>query len=886
MKPPEQGFIREVATLWSGFTWRHWTQSPGATMVLVTILALGVGVFFSIRLANRAAVSGFTLFTETLNGASDLLVVAPSSRLPTSALREIRDLLGDLPVSLFPVLESTATEPSQNDDADGFNAEQFHLVGVDLLALPNLVFLNADPYQPPVDFTDSNPTPSEPTAWRLESSHTHQVFITEDLASRRNLATGSPLPLIVQDQPLTFEIAGVLPETEFSANKPANLLVMDLPQLQTLLGQPESIDRIELRIPTGSLYQTWLEQTRKRLEQSNSPIWELETPEQQRQTGATMTRAFRLNLTVLSGLALLVGIYLILQALEAAVIKRRQEIGTLRSLGVRPSAILAAWLVESLVLGLLGSALGLLIGYFGAQAAVGAIAKTVNSLYYSNTTTAAGWNHSEAALAMGLGLVASLIAGWLPARDAAATPPAQVLARGNRSQGLSFLAKPLLGLALLLSAWLASECPPLSLGPGIQFPLAGYASALLWVLGSSIVGSTLFRPLAKLIQSIGANSAPATYAASQLRSPSGRHRLTAAGLLVAVGMAAGMSILIRSFESTMTTWIAQALKADLYIAVQGIGNISSANRIRPEVWRKITQTPGVAEAEIGQMYPITFRGASTHLVGASFGERAGWRSMVWVQAPETPFAQLDHQAPVTPALINESFHQRFQVNVGEELSLPTPQGLVKARIVGIFADYGNERGSLVVSRQRLAQWYQDDSALNVALHVTPNTDPDSVRRTLMAEHPGLVVRTNRNLREEVMVVFHETFSVTHALKWIGVGVAMIGLGLGLTSILLERRSELRVLKELGLRQSEIAYTVSLEGFGLTLVGVIGGIALSIALGHLLIYVINYQSFGWTLAFRIPTGDLLRLAVGVLVTGSLVAFVVGYRSAKLPSDKEE
>ncbi len=878
--------LQELAGLWRQFTWRHWLQAPGSTIVLTGILALGVGVFFSIRLANRAAVSGFSLFTETLNGTSDLVVTSPSGRLPTEALREVRQALGNLPVSLFPVLESTATAPSDLDRADGFNAEQYHVVGVDLLALPNLIFLNPPSYRPPVDFSKESPSREPNEQWSLETGTAYDVFITKKKADADQLKIGHPFDLIINDQRASFTVAGIIPENDFSAQKPAELLVMDLPRLQELTQKQGHLDRVELRIPSGPLYDTWLKEASSRLAQNTNSVWHVENPERQRQTGAVMTRAFRLNLTILSGLALIVGLYLILQALEAAVIKRRGEIGTLRSLGVGQDTLLRAWMLESIVLGVVGTTIGLAVGYVGAQFAVGAIAKTVNSLYFSNTTSAASWHWGEASFAFCVGIAASALAGWLPARDAAATPPAQVLARGNRSEGLRFLDRPWLGFALVISGFIAYLLPPLSLGPGVQFPLAGYLTALAWVIGGSILCGIGYRPCSRLFSKLFASSAQMTYAASQLRRPSGRHRLTAAGLLVAVGMAAGMGLLIQSFEKTMVTWIQQALKADLYVAVQGVGNISSNNRIQESTWKQLAATAEIEEVELGQMYPIQFRGASTYLVGASFGNKSGWRHMVWVTAPQIEFSDMNHESNPVPAVINESFHQRFSVQVGETLQVPTPEGQKQLKVVGIFADYGNERGSIVVSRPLLAAWYDDTTVLNVAAHLKPGVDAEIIRRRWMQTFPGLVVRTNRHLREEVMIVFHETFSVTHALKWIGVSVALIGLGLGLWSILLERRNELRVLKELGMSRHQIAQTVAMEGMGLAAVAIVGGLLLSVALGHLLVYVINYQSFGWTLAFRIPWSDMLQLSIGVLSIGGIVSYIVGHRSAKLPSDQEE
>lgn len=868
---------------WRLFTWRHWRRAPRSTLVLGFILALGVGVFLAIRLANRAAVAGFGLFGESVMGESDLVVVPRSGELPETALPELRAAVEPLSVAFFPVLETTASEPAQDATDDGFNAVQYRIVGVDLVSLANLVYFERWDYRPPASLRQES-DPAGESQWRLGAEEP-QIFVSAALAHRRALAPGKTLDLIVNDRRVSFEVVGVLPEPELRVRAPADLLLMDLPAVQRLVGRTGWVERVEVRLPKGEALEARRREVEQRLARAAVGRWEVEAPETQRAGGEEMTKAFRLNLTILSGLALLLAVYLIVQALEAAVARRRSEIAVLRSLGVRPQTIRLAWQAEALVLGLAGSLGGLALGWLGAQLAVGAVARTVNSLYFSTTTAAAGWNWGETGFALLVGVLASGIAGWLPARDAALTPPAETLQRGVRFSGRPATRARVGWLFLALGTGLY-WAPAVEVAPAVFFPLAGYAAGLCWVLGAGWLMAPALAGFGRVLKRVGAGSALVTYAASQLCAPSGRHRLATAGLMVAVSMASGMSLLIRSFDTTMVGWIGQALRADLYVACQGVGNGSSRNRLSTQTWQALFNDPDVAMAEVGQVYPIQLEGANTLLVGGSLGERSGWRYYVWVEPPDPAIADLIERDGVYPVLVSESFLTRFRKARGDRMRIPTPAGEQAAAIAGVFADYGNERGSIVARREYVARWFNDDRAISVAAYLKPGVDPEAVRNRWLAARPELMVRTNRRLRSEVMTVFHQTFAVTYALQWIGLTVAVVGQALALISILLERPRELATLKELGLTRRRVARAVAIEGVGMAGVGVGVGLALSVALGHLLIYVVNKQSFGWTLAFRIPGWDMLMLAVLVLAASAVVSYRVGQWSARLPSDREE
>lgn len=866
---------------WRFCTWRHWKRTPWRSALLIGILALGVAVFFSIRLANRAALAGFQLFSENITGSSDLVISSPAGKLPTKALPAIRTALDDLPAGLFPVLESTATQPTGS--AGSLTATSYHLVGVDLAALPNLLYLTREGEAS--NFLDARQRePAEPDA-HTEIDDLPGIFPSASLAQKEGWERGDVVDLIIDDTIQRLRVDQALPSSSFQVEQPDNLLVMDLPQLQALTDQVGTIHRVEVRFPAGHWSEEWQQEAKARLRQAGaeSGQWLVETPEQQRQAGSTMTQAFRLNLSILSCLALVVGVYLILQALEAAVVRRRPEIATLRSLGVSPKSIRWAWQGEALLMGILGTAVGLLLGWGLAQGTVRGIAQTVNALYFSNTTRAAAWHWGEAGLATLLGLTASALAGWLPARDAATTPPAHMLRRGTRSDGLRSLLSPRLGLGLIALAVAAHLAPPWITSDGSRLPLAGFAAAFFWVSGAGVLASLLFPAVAALMR-LGTERAPQRfYASRQLRHATGRHRLAAAGLVVAVAMAGGMSILVGSFENTVVRWLDQVMRADLYVACQGASQASSQNRLQPDTWSALVNDPRVARAEFGQAHRIRFRSQPVTLAGIEHrGSEPQAFQPIWLQAPAR--ASFPNASAVTPlggepvnAVMSEPFTHRFDCEVGDVIEVPTPQGAAKLRLVGVFADYGDEFGRLLVSRQQLSHWFDDERVARLSITVADEVPLDQIQSEWMQRYPGIVVTNRRQLRQEALRIFHQTFAVTHALKWIGVLVALAGLAMALSSMLLERQKEQYTLRALGLDPRAVGRSTAWESIGIATNGLLVGGLLSLVLGQLIIYVINRQSFGWTLLYKVPALDFAILAGGVLLVSGWIGYALGKRT---------
>jgi putative ABC transport system permease protein len=850
--------------LWRRLTMRHWREDRWATLLLLLLLSLGVASYLSVRLANRAAVDGFALFHQTLQPRSDWVLRSPVGRLPVERLSELRGHFGLAPAGLFPLLETSATRiPDDEPETAGPPARTIRVVGLDLVALGTAgESLLAEVEAGPDDFLDGDPPP---------------VWVTAQVAEAWQAGPGTRVTLRFNTRPVRVTVAGLLPARTPAGEPPPWLAVMDLPALQTAAGLDGLVDRVEVILPSG---EAWREAVAKAGEALRAdPRWSLATPEEEGDRGLEMTAAFRLNLTILSLIALLVALYLIAQALDAVVVRRRQEIAILRSLGLTPGMLRRLWFAEFLTLGLAGSLGGLLLGWGLAQGTAGAVAQTVNQLYFQTEHSGAvGLRAVDALLALLLGVGGSLLAGWLPLRDAAGTPPAQILAAGNFSPGFGVLRRPGWGLGLVLFGALLWPLPPLPLAGGARFPLAGYLTALCWLVGGTLLLGGGFRPLAAILRPFDGAFPTLRLARARLADTTSRHRLAAAGLFVAVTMAGGMNVLVGSFARTMEDWIEVRFQADLYLSSAATGGAGAEFLLEPDTVAAVAALPSVAEADPFRFLPLELEGRRTYL-GASRHELLdNLQPVLWLVSPRAPGTA--PEGVEGRALVNEAFVARFGLGADATVTLPTPTGPRLLWIRGVFADYGNEQGLLWIDWKDFRAWFGSEAATTLSLFLHPGTDPLAVAGELETSFPGLAVRDNGTLRTLVRRIFRQTFAITEALQLIGLLVAMGGLALALGNLLRESRRELHTLRALGLRRGEIARATAWEGAGIAALGIAGGLPASLGLGALLVFVINRQSFGWTLRFDPPWAEFGLLAVLTLGLALAVGAWVGWRHARL------
>ena len=834
-------------------TFRHWRKNLGSYFLLIGIVAVGVGAFNGIRQASRSASANFGLFNQAVSGQSDFLIESPTQRLNSDILQDLAQISKEPDWHLLPVIEGSVTSL----DSNGSPNQQLRLVGLDLLSLANLPSLMESKF----DFGKEEPN------WYEWLGSENFVWIGRETGRKLGIEEGDAISFLASGRVREMVVRKFIDASSVSFSD--DLVIGDLPTVQNLLSRKGELNRIEVIVDQIDMRENlnFLQGIKDRITKNLPKNLTLKATQNRAADRASMTAAFRLNLTILSLIAILVGAYLILQALDAAVVRRRAEVATLISLGVNRGVLFITFLFESGAIGILGSILGIGVGWFFAFLSAQMLADTVNALYFATTIEAISLTLQDCLFGLCLGFLFTLLAGWLPARDAMQTPPAQILSRGDWSPGFSWLRKSRVGIVLILSGLIFLVFPPFPLVGGGKMAIGGFLASGCWILGAALLSGHVLVRLAGLIKPYCAG--PITRLVfSRLQDGSSRHRLAVAGLVVAVGMVTGMFQMVDSFRITIEEWFDVRFQADLYVSERGVTGAGTINGIDPLVMDKLVQENMVSYADI--VY-ISYAKPPEGITILSGVDMRAWSSQIrqlWLKKP----GSLKPVEGCEPALISETFARRFDLIDGGFIELDTMTGKKKISPIGIFSDYGNEFGTAAVDIPIWKEWTQSERPINVSLYLGKGANVNEIRDQLRLSFPGLDVRNASELRDVALGIFEQTFKATSALNGIGLMVAFAGLLLGLFAIFDESSRTWFTLGYLGFSRKQFLLTAGLEGAAIGMGAWISGSLVGVALGWLLINVINVQSFGWTLQWHLPWTDF--------VIFGLLLFVIGFLSGVL------
>lgn len=858
--------LRLLLSLLHRFTLRYWQRHWIKLALLVGIVALGVGSFLAIGLANRAATESFDAFAKTVAGQSQIVVTASAGSLRTLDAKALRRALLDTEASLFPQLITNArlvgaAGPTDDDPV-------FTFIGTDLLAASNFLLRMQ----------------AEQTYWKRDrqSERPANGFYSESAtAANHGWKAGSKPQFLIGDKTVELLWLGNLPSVDGQNETGAQAVVMDLSDLRSILNRPDAIDRVDIVLPETDRERA-TEAVVQRIQSVNPGYWIVETNEERGRAGATMTNALRMNLRALSALSLCIAICLVFQAMDSAVARRQGEVSILLSLGLSPRLARSLWLTDAAFIGLLGGVGGVALGSLLAKGSTAMVRQTVETLYHRSGDAVSNFSLGEALLAATLSLVACLVAGWWPARQAARAPLIEVMRQGAGRSSYRRGAYLVAVASMLALAAIAYNLPPVPAANGHAIPVGGYALTIALIGAATAIGCLVLDGLGALARPLGLFSPSLRVALSQFRQPVTRHRLALAGVTISIGMTAAMIFLIGSFESTVRSWIGSTLQADLFIRSRAVSSVHDESRIAPELFSRLMADPRVTDGGSIATSPVRIENLPTQLIGYDTDYIRRVSRFTWIsRAPD--LGKLDTG---DFAIVNEPFANRFRKFSGDEVELNTPNGNAIFRIIGVYADYGNENGNLGIDQARYAELTGDRTLRAIALHAKSQTDIVALQQDISAAYPALNVVTNRFLREETLRIFNRVFSITYALELVGLVISVAGLGSMLASLLIERRPEISALQRIGVSPAQIARSALWEGLALAVLGVATGLVLGGLLGLVLVFVINKQSFGWTLAVSIPWIQLLGLAALTLAGAALVSYLVGRWAGRLPILHEE
>ena len=361
------------------------------------------------------------------------------------------------------------------------------------------------------------------------------VWVTRGLRK----AVGAHIRLLINDHSKDYVVRGLIPP---SAQMGTDAILMDIGAAQMATGKSGRVDRILIKTPDSNNFETW----QSRLQQALPAGVLLNAQGTETAANRRMLAGFRWNLRMLSGIALLVGAFLIYNAVSVSVVRRRAEIGIMRALGASRGAVMGAFLTEAALLGTVGSLAALPLGRLLAAGAVGMLSTTVNALYVSSRPGAMHLSVGTVVVALVAGIGVAVVSALAPAREASQVPPTEAMARGRREFEVRVERRrdTWIALALAILGTLAA------LAPAIEGkPLLGYLSALLFVASAAMITPMLVYH-ATLSGSSGLRKTFGVEALLASRSLGGSLRRTSVlvgALATAIAMMTSVGIMVGSF---------------------------------------------------------------------------------------------------------------------------------------------------------------------------------------------------------------------------------------------------------------------------------------------------------------------------------------------------
>lgn len=845
------------------FRWvsaRHLLQEGGRSLLPLLGVALGVAVFLSVRLANRSAMASFADTVDSVAGRANLQVAGDSTGFDERVFPKVRSLPGvraAAPVVQIYALAKLGDEPDRAvfpKGEEGPYGETLLVLGLDIFSeRPFARFESADA--------------RDQTAALEFLADPRGAAVTRALADRYRLGTGDSLVVLSSGQPVRLTVRLILDAPELQQAMGGNVVLMDIGVAQEAFHRTGKLDRIDLIVDPERR-----DEVRRSLAAILPSPARAEQPQGRTGQVENMVSAFELNLTALAFIALFVSMFLIFNAVSMSVLRRRREIGILRSLGVTRQQILSMMLAEAAVIGMAGSLLGLGIGTLLAQQTLGAVARTLTALYLVVHARTLHLDPGTYAAAFALGTAMSLLSALAPAIEASRTPPNVTMRQGIlvEAQTLPIRRWTAVGIVLVLLAGAVAAWTV-----GVRRPIGGFVSAFLLLAGFALAApafTLLCEALAAPVMS-RLGGLEGVLGTRNLRDAVARTSVVVAALMVSVGMMVALSIMVGSFRQTVRVWVDQTILGDLYIEPIGRRVAGSATALPDWVVNTARRLPGVAVVDTFRSAQITYRDRITYAVGVDFDVQRT-RGRLLFMSGSTPEVLARAQAD-EGVVVTESFAFRFRVKPGDTLELETPYGPARLPVSGVFYDYSTDAGYLMMDHRLFSRLWKGRRVERLALYLQPGVDPDAVRSRFTAaigDRILLYVTPNRGLRERVLTVFDQTFQITYALQAIAVLVSVLGVITTLTQLILQRGREIGVLRAVGALRRQVRKIVLVESGLLGLIGALLGCVCGIALSFLLTFVINKQFFGWSIRMTIDPWLFVQTTGLMVVTAVLAGLV--------------
>ena len=822
-------------------SWPELRRQPWRSVAAIAAVMLGVALALAVQLINASALSEFSTAVRAVNGQPDL---------------ELRAARGSFDEALFarvavdPEVELASPVLELATNALAANGERVSLrvLGLDALAAATL----APALLPQPDRG----------ADRMALFAPATVFLN---ASARDKLAGDRLRLQVGLALQDVHVAG----TVAAAGSP--LAVMDIGAAQDLFARGGTLSRIDLKLRPGADRVAWL----KRMALPPDVI--AAQPGDATLRVGNLSRAYRVNLTVLALVALFTGAFLVFSVLSLSVARRSQQFALLGVLGLEAGQRRGLVLSESALLGAVGSIAGVGLGALLAGLALEVLGGDLGGGYFQGIAPRLQWSTTAAVVYGGLGVVAAMVGGWVPARAAERLPLAPAL-KGLRAD-VSRHGRRWIGPVLLVLACVLALLPPIA-----GLPLAAYVSVGLLLVGGIAslppAVALLYDRLAPLV----AGRLLPLLAVERARRVRETAAVAVSGVVAALALAVALTVMVASFRDSVTRWLDVLLPADLYVRTAGTLSAGDTAFLDSALVERAASVPGITRVATQRVRTLQFDAVRppVALLARAIGD----------PARDMPLVGALHAVPAgrVPVYVSEAMVDLYGARPGTPLpQLDAALGLATSRdassrfvVAGVWRDYVRQTGAVLLDQRDYVQLTGDRRVNDLAAWLAPEAQASQVQDALrQAAGPGgalLEFASAREIRASSLRVFDRSFAVTYWLQAVAIGIGLFGVAASFSAQVLARRKEFGLLAHLGLTRAQILAVVAGEGAAWTFIGAVAGLALGLAVSVVLVHVVNPQSFHWTMDLLVPWVRLLALCVAVIAAGTLTAWLAGRAAA--------
>jgi putative ABC transport system permease protein len=830
---------------------RAGARQPAFALLAVVGVALGVCVVTGVERAIDASRRNLANAIEITSGPYSHHVVGGMAGLDEELYRHLRvdlGLRGSLPVvegtvvlsGLGEALAPTSNGPAPTAGPDGVGSgfpRRARIIGADALAgigsatRGGLAVVRGSGDNQPL-FAEAN-----------------GVIVSAPFAQALGANTGDTLHLADGEQ--VVRIVDIIEVPPDQAGAWDGLMLADIATAQDLTAKRGRLTRIDLQLADDD--------ARARVLDALPADAELLTREQRTANLLGISQSFHLNLTALSLLSLLVGAMLIFNTETFLVVRRRRELAILRTLGVTSPAITMLVLTEAALLGLAGSVLGVLAGSALASVMMDLIGRTSQDLYQAASGTLTPMRPLQLMKLLLLGVGISLLAAWLPAREAARGATVEVL----RNHDLMHVEQLPWGRTAL-AGWVAIGAASLLLWLTPGNVVAAFVAMFMILLGLTAQAPLLAQSL--FARSRGLAGSLPSLTVRSVGSHLSRSATALAALIVALGTSLGIALMIQSFKVSVVDWLDTVLQADYYVAGNQPGDLT-LDRLQA-----LQAMPGVADISTVRFDRISTAEGFDRIVAYDLNRRAE-NGFHFLAGDAARFFATYRDEDVV--MVTETLAYKRGLEVGDDLSLRTATGERRFAVGGIYRDYGSEHGTIAMSEATFGRHFpRPPSVGGAGIYVAAQdadtlADVDARLRAWADGQDGLSLRSRRDLIDISLTVFAQTFTITEVLRVLAALVAFAGTINALLALLLDRYSQFALLRAVGVTPNEIAGMLLAESGLLGLFAGLLAVPVGIVTCLLLIYVVNVRSFGWTMP---PVIDAAPLAgtVALAMAAALLA----------------